>query len=220
MIEKAKLIDIREDGTATFQCKVNIDRFMKWKIKEAYIEPIDSRQLSDEQRKMCYAMMKEIADYLGYSANEMKATLKLQYQTSLCDTLNDRLFSLSNAPMSLVANFQKYLIEFILEWNVPTSIPLYEYAEDINHYIYMCIINKKCAVCGKRAELHHIEAVGIGRDREEICHIGMEAISLCREHHTEAHTIGNKEFMSRYHFDGGVKIDGTIAKIYKLRAKE
>lgn len=220
MIQTAKLIDIKEDGTATFQCKVDIDRFMKWKIKEAYIEPIDSRKLSDKQRKMCYAMMKEIADYLGYSASEMKSTLKLQYQTSLCDTLNDRLFSLSNAPMSLVANFQKYLIEFILEWNVPTSIPLYEYAEDINHYIYMCIINKKCAVCGKRAELHHITAIGMGSDRKEICHIGMEAISLCRQHHTEAHTIGNKEFMGRYHFDGGINIDETIAKIYKLRAKE
>ena len=165
-------------------------------------------------------MMKEIADYLGYSANEMKSTLKLQYQTSLCDTLNDRLFSLSNAPMSLVANFQKYLIEFILEWNVPTSIPLYEYAEDINHYVYMCVINKKCAVCGKRAELHHIDTVGMGRNRDEICHIGMEAMSLCRDHHCEAERIGRQSFFDKYHFDRGIKIDETIAKIYKLRAKE
>lgn len=35
---------------------------------------------------------------------------------------------------------------------------------------------RKCAVCGRRAELHHVDRVGMGRDRREICHIGMQAL--------------------------------------------
>ena len=220
MIEKAKLIDIKEDGTATFQCKVDIDRFIKWKIKEAYIEPIDSRDISEQQRKTVYMFIKAIADYMGENAAAAKNMLKLDFANAVLDTLNDRMFSLSNTPMSVAAQFENYLVNFIIENDVPTDFRIYEFANDINYYIHMCLKNKKCAVCGKRAELHHITAVGMGNDREEICHIGMEAISLCREHHTEAHTIGNNEFMNRYHFDRGIKIDETIAKIYKLRAKE
>jgi hypothetical protein len=45
----------------------------------------------------------------------------------------------------------------------------------------------------------------------------MEALPLCREHHTEAHTMPDEDFFAKYHLDGGVVIDKTIAKIYKLK---
>ena len=95
--------------------------------------------------------------------------------------------------------------------------PLREYVDDIDHYVYMCLINKKCAVCGKKAELNHIDTVGMGNDRTEAQHEGREAISLCREHHKEYHDIGKLSFFEKYHFERGVEIDKTILKIYKLR---
>ena len=73
-------------------------------------------------------------------------------------------------------------------------------------------------MCGKRAELHHLEGsvVGMGNDRTKISHLGKEVMSLCREHHQEYHNIGNKEFLSKYHFNGGIIADKTICKIYGL----
>jgi hypothetical protein len=121
--------------------------------------------------------------------------------------------------MSLVAEFQRFLINFILENDVPVKRPLLEYVDDISHYVYMCLINKKCAVCGKRAELHHIDTVGMSNNRHKIQHEGKEAMSLCREHHQEMHHIGTKDFFEKYHFNGGVKIDKTICKIYGLKGK-
>ena len=72
-------------------------------------------------------------------------------------------------------------------------------------------------VCGKRADLHHIDAVGMGNDRNEVQHLGREVMSLCRVHHTLYHSIGKSEFMTRFHLEGGVIADKTVLKIYGLK---
>lgn len=214
---KGIIHDLREDGTAVIHAQVPIDRFVHRKVKEVYIDLIDSRPLSDRQRRMCYALIGAIADWSGSSREEIKEAFKLEFWAEHVDTLADKIFSLSNAPMSLVAEFQRFLVSFILSNDVPVKRPLREYVDDINHYTYMCLIHRKCAVCGRRGELHHLDAVGMGNDRKEVQHLGREAMSLCREHHTEYHTIGREDFLNKYHLDGGVEIDKTILKIYGLR---
>lgn len=214
---KGKIVDIREDGTAVIIAPIEIQKVIHRQIKECYVEPIDSRPLSDSQRRMCYALINAIAEWSGSSPEEVKTAFKLEFWAERVETLADKVFSLANAPMSLVAEFQRFLIDFILSNDVPVKCPLIEYVDDIEHYAYMCLIHKKCAVCGKRADLHHIDTVGMGNDRKEVIHEGREAISLCREHHTEIHTVGKSAFFEKYHFNGGIKIDRTILKIYGLK---
>lgn len=214
---KGKIIDLREDGTAVIVAPIEIQKVIHRKIKECYVEPIDSRPLSDSQRRMCYALINAISQWSGSSPEEIKNAFKLEFWAERVETLADKVFSLANAPMSLVAEFQRFLIDFIISNDVPVRRPLIEYVDDIEHYVYMCLIHKKCAVCGKRADLHHIDAVGMGNDRTQIIHEGREVISLCREHHAEMHTIGKTAFFEKYHFSGGIKIDKTILKIYGLK---
>lgn len=208
---KGKVVGLSEDGTATIKAQVPLAQFLHREVKEVYVDMIDSRPLSDKQRRMCYALVKAIADWSGSGTEEVKEAFKR------VDTLSDKIFSLSNAPMSLVAEFQRFLVAFILTHDVPTKRPLREYVDDIEAYTYLCLVRRKCAVCGRRAELHHIDAVGMGNDRTEVQHEGREVMSLCREHHTELHTVGKSEFMTKYHLDGGVPCDRTIMKIYGLR---
>ena len=78
----------------------------------------------------------------------------------------------------------------------------------------MCLVYKKCCISGKRAELHHVDTVGMGRNRNEITHIGMKALPLSRKYHIEVHNIGQKAFEKKYHVFG-VKIDEVIASKYK-----
>jgi hypothetical protein len=219
MVNKGYIKDIREDGTAIILAPIDTTRFIHQGIKECYVDYIDSRPLSDKQRKMCYALINAIAEWSGSSPQDIKEAFKLEFWADKVDTLADKIFSLSNAPMSLVAEFQKFLIVFVLENDVPTKLPLIDYVDDIDHYVYMCLIHKKCAICGKKAELHHIDTIGLGNDRTQINHIGKEAISLCREHHKEFHDIGKASFFEKYHLNGGVKIDKTICKIYGLKGK-
>lgn len=214
---KGKVVGLSEGGTATIKAQVPLAQFLHREVKEVYVDMIDSRPLSDKQRRMCYALVKAIADWSGSGTEEVKESFKLDFWAERVDTLSDKIFSLSNAPMSLVAEFQRFLVAFILTHDVPTKRPLREYVDDIEAYTYLCLVRRKCAVCGRRAELHHIDAVGMGNDRTEVQHEGREVMSLCREHHTELHTVGKSEFMTKYHLDGGVPCDKTIMKIYGLR---
>ena len=214
---KGKVVGLSEDGTATIKAQVPLTQFLHREVKEVYVDMIDSRPLSDKQRRMCYALVKAIADWSGSGTEEVKEAFKLDFWAERVDTLSDKIFSLSNAPMSLVAEFQRFLVAFILTHDVPTKRPLREYVDDIEAYTYLCLVRCKCAVCGRRAELHHIDAIGMGNDRTEVRHEGREVMSLCREHHTELHTVGKAEFMTKYHLDGGVPCDKTIMKIYGLR---
>ena len=214
---KGKIREIREDGTAVIIAPIDLYKATHQEIRECYIDYIDSRPLSDKQRRMCYALINAIADWSGSSQDDVKEAFKLEFWAEKIDSLADKVFSLSNAPMSLVAAFQKFLIRFILENDVPLKFSLLEYVDDTRDYVYQCLIHKKCCICGKRADLHHIDAVGMGNDRKEIQHLGREAMSLCRVHHGEMHTVGKSEFLSRYHIDGGIEIDKTILKIYGLK---
>ena len=62
---KGILTDIREDGTAVIEARLDTGMLIHRKVKEVYIDPIDSRPLSDKQRRMCYALIKAIADWRG-----------------------------------------------------------------------------------------------------------------------------------------------------------
>lgn len=189
-------------------------------FKECLVQPMDSRPLSDKQRKACYALMGAIADYAGMSKDRTKELMKLKFLSENMEDMSDRIFSLSNAPMSYVCAFQRFLVQFILEWDIPTDFSLLDMVDDVSDYIYGCLVNKKCVICGRPADLHHVERVGMGRNREEIIHEGLEVLPLCREHHTEAHTMPDKDFFERYHLPGGIVADKTICRIYGLRRRK
>lgn len=82
----------------------------------------------------------------------------------------------------------------------------------------MCLLHKKCCVCGTKAELHHVTAIGMGRDRTEVFQIGIPVLPLCRKHHTEWHTLGNNTFNAKYHVEP-FKLTKEIAKKYNLTKK-
>lgn len=189
-------------------------------FKECLVQPIDSRPLSDKQRRACYALLREISDYTGMGQEQTKELMKLKFLAEELQETADRIFSLSNAPMSLVCAFQRFLVRFILDWDIPCNFPLLNFVDDVQDYVYTCLVNKKCCVCGARADLHHVDHVGMGRNRNEIIHEGMKALPLCREHHTEVHAIGQDSFKQKYHLNDGIEVDRTIAKIYKLKTRK
>lgn len=188
--------------------------------RECLVQPLDARPLSDRQRKMCYALLREISDYTGQDVHSAKEYLKLRFLADDFGETADRIFSLANAPMSLVCAFQRYLVRFIVEYDIPCRVPLLEYVDDVQDYIYACLIAKKCCITGRPADLHHIDRVGAGRNRDDIIHEGMEVLPLCRELHQEAHTMGDQEFFDKYHLPGGVVMDKTLCRIYKVKARK
>ncbi len=75
-------------------------------------------------------------------------------------------------------------------------------------------LKRMCVVCGNRADLHHIDAVGMGKDRTKISHIGKRILPLCRTHHNEIHNSGNDKFMKKYHLQP-ITVDKKLEWVIK-----
>jgi len=217
MILIGEVVEEREDGITVFVPFPHDKKKPEGYRSMVGVELVDSRHISADQRKKAYVLISYIAAWWGYTPVEaMKEMLKLMF-VGEAETLR-RTFSLSDCDMTTARLFITYLIDFCLLHGVDVGEPLYQLAEDIQRYVWACLMNKRCAVCGRHADLHHVDVVGMGRNRKEICHIGMRALPLCREHHTEIHAVGQEDFLRRYIIEP-VRIDERIAKVYRLKAR-
>lgn len=179
----------------------------------------DNRCISAEQRRKAWALMTEIAAYQGQDKEDVYREQSAAFSIKNFESLQGHLFHLSTATVSEARDFINLLIEIIIEYGIPTKEPLYGLCDDLERYTYACLMNKKCAVCGRKTELHHVDHVGMGYNRKEINHIGMRCLPLCREHHMEAHNIGQIAFDAKYHLEP-IAIDEKIAQKYRLRGTE
>jgi hypothetical protein len=219
------ITDFHEDGTVVIEATVpSLEKALLRKYKTVQIGFNDGRHISPIQRRKIYALISDVAEYIeGYRTSETiestKQALKMDFVLTHLQGMERKMFSLSDVSMSTAAEFIDYVVDFIIRNDIPTRIPLIENCSDISKYIYACLVNKKCCICGKPADLHHAQSVGSQGYRDKINDIGLEALPLCREHHIESHAKGQVEFMKQYHLEP-IKIDKKIAKIYKLNTKE
>ena len=192
----------------------------KRQYAECSIQLLDGRQLSRQQRNLCYKLIREISEFSGMGLDPTKKLMKEKFIEDVEFEGVEQDFSLSNAGMSLVCAFQRYLVRFILDWNIPTTFPLLNFVDDVPDYLYGCLVNRRCCICGKPSDLHHCDHVGAGRDRADIVHEGMEVLPLCREHHTEVHAVGQKTFNRKHHIEKGIRLDRALCDLYGLRTNE
>lgn len=193
-------------------------RFVTQQWDEVEVMIPDGRRISPDQRRKAYALMGEIAAWAGMETEEVKLVQKHDFVQKHLEGLHKELFSLSDCDMSTAREFITYLIDFVLEFDVPLKIPIMDVVDDVQKYVYSCLMHKKCAVCGKKTELHHVDRVGMGNNRNEIMHLGRLCLPLCREHHIEIDHRGDDRFCEYYHIEP-VEIDDKIAKLYRLRGK-
>jgi hypothetical protein len=180
----------------------------------------DGRRISAEQRGKIYAMVNEIADWMGDYPESVKRFFKMDFVLNRLQSMERKMFSLSNVDMTTAREFIEFLIEFIISHDVPCREPLWKLQDDSGKYVYSCLMNKKCCICGQAAQLHHVDRIGMGNDRTKVEHVGREALPLCAEHHAEIHNAPEEVFYSKYHLRP-VKIDKDIAaRLRKLHLVE
>lgn len=195
--------------------------YVRQDMKNAVVFLQDGRKHSIDQHGKVWALIGEIALWAGYKAresSEVNALLKADFLQKRFDSLSAaaiKAFSMSDVDVSTASLYIQWLVDFVLENNIPTKRPVTELCEDVQASVYSAAVHKRCIVCGKRADLHHVDRVGMGGDRHDMCHIGMRALPLCREHHQEAHQHGDAALMEKYHLEP-IVIDERIAKIYRL----
>ncbi|NTV47498.1 MAG: hypothetical protein HGB11_13490 [Chlorobiales bacterium] len=118
-------------------------------------------------------------------------------------------FSLSDCSMTVARAFIDYLLEFAFYFGVPLKhFELPKDPEDLVRHVYMCIKHKRCCICGNPADIHHYDAIGMGRDRRKYDDAQHRKLPLCRGHHGEAHNIGADTFCEKYILVPIVYIEG------------
>jgi hypothetical protein len=175
-----------------------ITKYRNESVINSEIRIDDNRTITADQRKKIYATIRDIANYLGDWPEYYKEFLKFNF----CMEKGIDYFSLSDCSISVARDFITYLIDFILKEDIPLSDEALKRTDDINRYLWGCIKYKKCAICGRKGEPHHWDAIGMGRDRKVIDDSNLRKIQLCRIHHTEAHKIGRDSFQKKYHVYG------------------
>lgn len=181
----------------------------------------DSEEITPEQRRKIFAINGEIAAWQGDDPEHTRSALLSKFLLSVISDWQMDTISLARGngcDKGMASRIIDFLISFCLENDVPTKQPLMELADDLEHYTYAALMNKRCLICGGKADLHHVDAVGMGYNRREKPQLGAKVMPLCRIHHTEYHSIGGTAFDAKYH-TVAVAMDEKIAKKYNLTKK-
>lgn len=171
-------------------------------IRHAELRFDDGRHISAEQRKKAYATIRDIADHTGYHPEDQKQWLKIEHMMRTGEDMP----SLSGCSMDQARSFINTIMEFAIENGVPLSEEGASRTDDIDRYLYCCLLHRKCAVCGREGEIHHVDTIGMGNDRRRVDDSMFRKICLCRKHHTIAHQRGMGDFTIMY------KVYGIVAE--------
>ena len=154
------------------------------------------------QRKKAYAIMADISDWSGKDPTEVKARMIFHFEAEY--GIED--ISLGNTDMTTARYFITMLIEVCFSLDIPMKHTVMSVQDDVRAAMYLCLRYRKCAICGKKADVHHIDTVGMGQDRQTTDHRNKHLVALCREHHQEAHNMGWAGFKQLHHVIG-IKLD-------------
>lgn len=194
---------------------MDADDFERKQYKTASIQLDDGRHLTAQQRRKARAIINDIAQWAGYRIKDETDNLHEIMKAYFCAKYNRQMFSLADCSMTTAREYINYLIDFCIENGVPSMDSLINRTDDIDAYLYSCLYHRRCCICGRPADVHHVDRVGMGNNRNKINHVGMRAMALCRIHHDEAHRRGQTAF-DEYHHVYGIELDEHLVKRLEL----
>ena len=209
MQEQAKIHKIKHhEGKmmvyASIDKIITEQEFIKYRnVNTGYIDVdlsfFDKNQRTQEQNKIMHCLFREIAFWsCGYDG----AKEEQEYKDYMKQKYSDKPFKTSEMTSKEAADFIAFIIDFCFQAGVPFRDKGINMTDDINKYLFLCLKYRKCAVTGRPGEIHHVDAIGMGRDRRQVDHSQHRLVCLSREPHKQAHDMGWEEFAALHHIDG------------------
>ena len=165
-----------------------------------FLEPLIKDTTSDEQRKHYWALIGDISDYTGDP--KWQIVLRMKYLYML---VHDKKKEPSMARNAMKSSDARLLIQTIIDYALEHDIPLKkDYLSQMEEkQLFAMTIKRKCWLCGKHADIHHVDSLGSGRNRQTYQdHDKHTYMALCRGCHQKAHLMGQKSFEEEYHVKG------------------
>lgn len=180
--------------------------YMDWELA-------DTRKVRPAQRRLFFALLNDIMEWSITPKDFLKELFYMQYsiytdgkEISLAD---DSTNSVSDGNILL-----DLVIDFMFTWRVPFKKGYELLPRNEAYYIFECCRHRVCCVCGaEHADIHHVDVIGSGVNRNHVDHTKRHVMCLCREHHTEIETIGPTTFAYKHHVTtAGIKLDAETLK--------
>lgn len=180
-----------------------------------YIEERD--KISDEQRKLLFALWRDYESYTGVPIDAVEAWFKYQY---MLHADLDRLPSVSRGRMSkhLATDFITYTLEYYLNNGIPFAQADWYKGADVARICYAMLVKRICFICGKEhSDIHHLNGstIGMGNDRDKVSHVGRRVVCLCRECHGKIHQGGEQAFFNQHHI-APIKLTEETVRLLNL----
>lgn len=180
---------------------------------ECEVSITDPYKITDKQRRKIFALMNDIEAHTGQPQDYMRNVF--QEYVRVLYAYENRI-SLADCSRKVAGQIIDVAIEWIFENDIPLRFKTSDLIKNDRTFLYMATINRKCVICGKHAELAHYQAVGRGRNRGKIEHLGNKVLALCHSHHQEQHTVGMDSFNNKYHLtDSWVDVDERLNRMLK-----
>lgn len=221
MHHTAEIQQVKEIKGGTLMKVFVPDLFLETQIErqktsdKAYmqIQLDDKRIINAQQRKMYYATLNDIGNHTGHLTGHLHDYFKMLYRY----IHEDVGISMSNCTVTQARQMIDILIEFVITRDIPLSDLGINRTDNIDKYLYICILNRKCVLCGRKADIHHCTGsrIGMGGNRNKVDHKGRSVMALCREHHNLVHQVGEKDFQDK-HKVYGLELDEYAARKLKL----
>ena len=188
-----------------------VNRLANGKQPTVELKIADNRKISPEQRKKIFALINDLCSYTGDVPEYWESVFKYQVR----ETFGVDEFSLSDCSVTIGNYMILVILNFLFEENIPFKTKTWDSLPSEFPKQMLCLKNKRCVLCGKPADIAHYHAVGAGRNRNKINHVGNYIMTLCRVHHAEQHQVGLRSFLLKYHIKP-IKVTEDIAKQFKL----
>jgi len=183
--QPVQILKSKEENGHTFLLvglNTPLEEVLKYSTKEGLYGVIkfwDSRRITNEQRKMIFSTVKDIADFQG----DPRELIRYDMISAYADFEDIEFFSLSDCSLETARGLINYIMEYAIEHDIPLTGRGIDRTDDIDRYLYMCIKNEVCSQCGKPSIIYSV------RDMK---------LSLCDICHDIAKFKGLEEFEKLY----------------------
>ena len=171
------------------------------------VQMLDNRQITRDQQKKIFALINDLCDYNGDEPDDWEQRFKFMVRVSF--GIDD--FSLSDCSVTTANHMILTILNFLFDEDIPFKTKTWDSIPSEFPKQMLCLKNKRCVICGKKADIAHYTAVGSGRNRNHINHVGMFINTLCRLHHVTQHSMGAEKFAEYYHIKP-IRVTKEIAK--------
>jgi len=181
---------------------------------EVDVQVVDPFKITDKQRRKIFALCNDIEAHTGQPRDYMRY-LFMDYVCVLYGY--DKGISLSDCKRQQASQIIEVTLDWIFYNDIPLSYKTSDLLKNDKSYLYWSTVNRHCVICQKpHAEFAHYHAVGRGRNRRKINHIGNQVLALCSRHHREQHNIGMDSFNEKYKLhESWVDVDDRLNRMLK-----